>query len=639
MYYVLALDQGTTSTRALMFRPDGSVAATARRELPQIFPGPGLVEHDPELIFRHATEVIGEAIAAAGATATDVAALGITNQRETVVVWDKRTGLPVCNAVVWQCRRTAERMRSAEILDRADYINDVTGLRCDAYFSASKIEWILRSLPGALERARRGELLAGTIDCWLLYRLTGGRVHATDFTNASRTMLFDIGKLRWDENLCALFGVPTRMLPAVLPSAADFGCTLPEFFGAPIPIRALAGDQQAALYGQGCTAAGGMKNTYGTGCFLLLDTGENRVSSASGLVTTLAAGASERPRYVLEGSAFVGGAVVKWLRDELGLIPSAESSEALARSVPDSGGVFLVPAFVGLGAPYWDPDARGIITGLTRGTTRAHIVRAALESIAFGVSDLVDVMRRDCSALIFSPKPSKMRTWGAKTASPSHCRNSENKIILNANNGLSDANSDDDRALPDEENNPRSEKIPSIGDTVRSTTITDNIKSASNEGDVQSKTLFSELKADSETSNSTVTNEHGNRSANGSPLSCKTISPSDRKIMNNAKSTANERDVQSKTLFSELKADGGAAANDFLMQFQADILGMPVMRSADVETTARGAAYLAGLTCGFFDSEIKLSSPKRFTPSMPDSQRRSLISAWHSAVSRSLSSH
>lgn len=489
MKYVLSLDQGTTSTRAIIFNNKGEIVGSAQQEFRQIYPHAGWVEHDPTDIVGSAVGVIAEALIRADIVIGDIAAIGITNQRETTIVWDKKTGAPVCNAIVWQCRRTAalaERLKSEGL---SSFIYDRTGLVPDAYFSATKIKWILDNVEGARERAERGDLLFGTVDTYLMWRLSRGKIFATDYTNASRTMLFNIHTLQWDNELLKLFGIPMSMLPEVKPSCGLFGYTDKNVLGGEIPVCGVAGDQQSALFGQLCVNEGDVKNTYGTGCFLLLNTGDKAVKSYNGLVTTLGAGAGERPPYVLEGSVFAGGAVVQWLRDGLGLINSAAESEELAQRVSGSDGVYVVPAFTGLGAPYWDSGARGLICGVTRGTGREHIVRAALESIAYQSADLVAAMQRDA----------------------------------------------------------------------------------------------------------------------GININC-------------------------------LRVDGGASANDFLMQFQADILGVKLQRPAVVETTALGAAELAGLACGYWSGIKELESQRKtereFVPSMTEKDRLAALSGWQTAVGR-----
>jgi glycerol kinase len=486
--YVLALDQGTTSSRALLFDQEGTVRAVAQREFDQIFPQPGWVEHKPEQIASSQIAVAREALSKAGAQPNDVAAIGVANQRETTIVWNRETGEPVHNAIVWQDRRTAdfcERLRSE---GHGPLIQQRTGVLIDSYFSASKISWILDNVPGTRALAEAGRLAFGTVDTWLLWELTGGRVHATDASNASRTMLFNIHTGAWDHELLDLFRVPASMMPTVLSSSEIYG----EVSGADglnkIPLAGIAGDQQAALFGQRCIRPGLTKNTYGTGCFMLQNTGRRAVPSSNRLVTTIAWKLGDVTEYALEGSVFVGGAVVQWLRDGLGLIRKSEEVEALANSVADNGGVYFVPAFVGLGAPHWDSYARGSMFGITRGTTSGHIARAALESIAYQVADLLDAMRLDS------------------------------------------------------------------GDAVQ-----------------------------------------------------------------------------------ELRVDGGAAANDSLVQFQSDILGVPVVRPAVTETTALGAAYLAGLAVGFWKSGLDASvkaNDRRFEPRMPSSQARTLRNRWNEAVSR-----
>ena len=487
MKYILALDQGTTSTRAIIFDKGGEIITTAQREFRQIYPKPGWIEHSPQDIWGSAVAVIGEALARAELSASDIEAMGITNQRETTIVWNKKTGKPVYNAIVWQCRRTAELCRRLD----SDFIYERTGLVPDAYFSATKIKWILDNVDGAREKAESGELLFGTIDTYLLWQLSRGKIFATDYTNASRTMLFNIHTLEWDKELLALFDIPESMLPEVHPSSYNYGATDSGLFGAAMPICGVVGDQQAALFGQLCTEKGDVKNTYGTGCFLLMNTGDSAVKSTNGLVTTLGAGTSDKPCYVLEGSVFVGGAVVQWLRDEMKLISSADESETEATAAPDSGGVYLVPAFTGLGAPYWNAEARGTITGITRGTTRQHIVRAALESIAYQVYDLVEAMQKDSGIKI-----------------------------------------------------------------------------------------------------------------------------------------------------TRLAVDGGACKNNFLMQFQSDILGLNTVRPKVSETTALGAAYLAGLSSGYWSGieELRrnIAAERTFTPNMDGQTRKSLVEGWHSAVKRTL---
>jgi glycerol kinase len=485
--YVLALDQGTTSSRALLFDQDGRVRAVAQREFDQIFPQPGWVEHDPEEIAFSQIAVARGALEKAGASAKDVAAIGITNQRETTIVWNRETGLPIHNAIVWQDRRTADFCERLRRDGHASLIQQRTGLLIDAYFSATKICWMLENVPGARASAEAGKLAFGTVDSWLVWKLTRGTVHATDTTNASRTMLFNIHAGAWDRELLDLFRIPLSMMPAVGSSSEAYGdvTAINELTG--IPIAGIAGDQQAALFGQRCSEPGMTKNTYGTGCFMLQNTGTRAIPSVNRLVTTVAWKLRGKTEYALEGSVFVGGAVVQWLRDGLGLIRKSEEVEVLAKSVADNGGVYFVPAFVGLGAPHWDSYARGSIFGLTRGSSAGHIARAAVESIAYQVADLLDAMRRD--------------------------------------------------------------------------------------------------------SGGTVT---------------------------------------------ELRVDGGAAANDSLMQFQADILRVPVLRPAVTETTALGAAYLAGIAVGFWSSN--LASPeggRRFEPHMPASEAQALRDRWNEAVARS----
>lgn len=484
MKYILSLDQGTTSSRAIIFDKSGTPVISAQREFPQIYPAPGWVEHNPQDIYASSVSVIAEAVARSGISVEDICAMGITNQRETTLVWDKKTGKPVYNAIVWQCRRTAEECDKLKDRHKAE-IYDKTGLIPDAYFSATKIKWILDNVSGARERAEKGELLFGTVDTYLMWMLSKGRIFATDYTNAARTMLFNIHTLKWDGGLLKLFGIPESMLAEVKPSGSFYGFTDKSVLGSPVKICSAVGDQQAALFGQLCFDKGEVKNTYGTGCFLLMNTGDKAVKSANGLLTTLGA-SLDKPPYVLEGSVFAGGAGVQWLRDGLGVIDSAESSERLALSVKDTGGVYVVPAFTGLGAPYWNSSARGTVTGITRGTTKAHLVRAVLEGIAYQVSDVVKAMECD---------------FGGK--------------------------------------------------------------------------------------------------------------------------------------IKRLAVDGGASGNSFLMQFQADLLGIETVRPKVFETTALGAAYLAGLCCGFWESVTELKQNcayTKFVPDMDEDRRNKLISGWHKAV-------
>lgn len=488
--YILALDQGTTSSRALVFDGNGSMLAVSQQEFTQHYPQPGWVEHDAEEIWFTQLSTARDAIARAGIEWSDIAAIGITNQRETTVVWDTATGKPVAPAIVWQCRRTADYCRDLKANGWEEQIRNRTGLVVDAYFSGTKVKWILDHVPGARERAERGEILFGTIDTWLMWKLSGGKVHATDYSNASRTMLYNIHTLQWDDTILQEFAVPVAMLPEVKPSSGLFGETDPSLFGGPIPLAGVAGDQQAALFGQACFESGMAKNTYGTGCFLLMNTGTRPVTSTQGLLTTIAWGVDGKVEYALEGSVFVAGAAILWLRDGLGIIQHAAETAELATSIGDTGGVYLVPAFVGLGAPYWDAYARGTLVGMTRGTGRAHIARAALEAIAYQTRDVLDAMVRD--------------------------------------SGL---------------------------------------------------------------------------------------------------------DLQA------LRVDGGASRNDFLVQFQADMLGKPVQRPLNVETTAMGAAYLAGLATGVWADKRELAARWRaantFTPAMGVDQRTRLYSGWQRAVERS----
>ena len=402
--YIMALDAGTTSNRCILFDQEGRVRAAAQKEFPQIFPRPGWVEHDAREIWATQLGVAVEAMGKIGATAADIAAIGITNQRETTVVWDRATGEPMYNAIVWQCRRTSAYCDELKARGYAEAIRRKTGLVVDAYFSGPKIRWILDNVPGARRRAEAGELLFGTVETWLIWLLTGGRVHVTDYSNASRTMLFNINTLDWDEELLDLMDIPRSMLPTPVPSSQVYGETDPGFFGRSIPIAGAAGDQQAALFGQACFTPGQAKNTYGTGCFLLMNTGDKPVFSSSGLVTTVAWGLGNRVSYALEGSIFVAGAAIQWLRDEMRLIDSAADSEYHAGKVADTAGCYVVPAFTGLGAPYWDQYARGAIVGLTRGVNKNHIIRATLESIAYQVSDVLEAMRADSGIALTSLK-------------------------------------------------------------------------------------------------------------------------------------------------------------------------------------------------------------------------------------------
>ncbi len=489
--YVLALDQGTTSSRAILFDRKGNAVAVAQQPFPQIYPQPGWVEHDPAVLWETQLGVAREVLAKAGVHAGEVAAIGLTNQRETTLVWERDSGKPLRNAIVWQCRRTAGLCDALKARGFEPHVRERTGLVIDAYFSATKLQWILDQHPGARERARRGELLFGTVDTWLLWKLTGGRVHATEVSNASRTMLFDIDGLCWDETLLDALDIPAAMLPEVRPSSGVFGHTEVGLFdGVAIPIAGCAGDQQAALFGQSCFEPGMVKSTYGTGCFMLMNTGGKRVPSKHGLLTTVAWGLDGRVDYALEGSIFVAGAAMQWLRDELRVLDRVEDSEALAQSVPDSGGVVVVPAFVGLGAPHWDMYARGTVLGLTRGSNRAHLVRATLESIGLQAHDVLAAMQEDAGIAL-----------------------------------------------------------------------------------------------------------------------------------------------------TTLKVDGGAAANGFLMQFQADVLGVPVERPAVNETTAMGAAFLAGLAVGVWRDTAEIAAmwqrDRRFAPVMALEQRERIVAGWRRAVQRS----
>jgi len=495
MTYLLALDQGTSSSRSIVFDAQGRPVAQAQQEITQIYPQPGWVEHDPQEIWRTQLATAREVLLKAGIQASEVHAVGITNQRETTVVWDRATGTPIHNAIVWQDRRAEPTCIALRDSGMADTILAKTGLLIDAYFSATKLKWILDQVPGARQRAANGELAFGTVDSWLIWHLTGGTVHATDVSNAARTMLFNIHTNQWDPDLLQALDIPAAMMPQVKPSSALFGEIDASHLGHAITIGGVAGDQQSALFGQACFKAGMVKNTYGTGCFMLMHTGAQFQTSHNGLLTTSAAQTSDQAQYAIEGGVFVGGAVVQWLRDGLKAIQASGEVQALAESVPDSGGVIMVPAFTGLGAPYWKPDARGTITGLTRGSTIAHIARAALESIAYQSAALLKAMTRDA---------------------------------LDAGSGA----------------------------------------------------------------------------------------------------------VQ------ELRVDGGACVNDLLMQFQADLLGIPVVRPAVTETTALGAAYLAGLATGIYRSTDELTglwqAERRFEPTMPPDQAQGLMDRWEHAVRQSV---
>jgi glycerol kinase len=490
--YVMALDQGTTSSRAILFDRSGAIAAVDQYEFTQHFPKPGWVEHDPLEIWESQLRAGRGVLEKAGASAGDVAAVGITNQRETALVWDRASGEPIHAAIVWQSRQTADICDELRSRGLEDEVRARTGLVIDAYFSATKIRFILDAVPGAQERAERGELAFGTVDSWLVYKLTKGRVHATEFSNASRTLIYNIHQCDWDDLLLRELRIPREMLPEVRDTSGVFGSVEPEWFGAEIPISGIAGDQQAALFGQGCFSAGAAKNTYGTGCFLLMNTGEEAVASETGLVTTIAWGIDGRVEYALEGSIFVAGAAVQWLRDGLGLIADAAETQAAAEAVPDTGGVYVVPAFVGLGAPHWDQRARGIIAGITRGTTREHLIRATLESIGYQTRDVVECLARD--------------------------------------SGLQ---------------------------------------------------------------------------------------------------------------LGELRVDGGACQNDFLMQFQADLLGVPVRRPPVLEVTALGAAALAGIAVGYWSDRAQLEDAvgegaSVFEPAMGADRRDALYTGWKRAVERAM---
>lgn len=485
--YVMALDAGTTSNRCILFNESGQIVSMAQKEFTQIFPKPGWVEHDPNEIWYTMSGVAFEAMQMAKAKAADIAAIGITNQRETTIVWDKKTGEPVYNAIVWQCRRTADYCDTLKEKGLTDYFKNKTGLVIDAYFSGTKLKWILDNVEGVRKRAEAGELLFGTVETWLIYKLSGGKVHVTDYSNASRTMLFNINTCEWDDEILKEFNIPKTMLPKAVSNSEVYGMTDPELFGGEIPIAGAAGDQQSALFGQTCFEAGEAKNTYGTGGFLLMNTGDKPIFSKNGLVTTIAWGIDGKITYALEGSVFVAGAAIQWLRDELRLIKNAAESEALALEVPDTNGCFVVPAFTGLGAPYWDQYARGAIVGLTRGVNRNHIIRATLDSITYQTNDVLSAM----------------------------CADTGHKL-------------------------------------------------------------------------------------------------------------------------KSIKVDGGASQNNYLVQTQADVSNAPVMRPRCVETTAMGAAYLAGLAVGYFKSfdDIKKNwaLDKEFKPSITDEERETRLKGWKKSV-------
>lgn len=488
--YIMSLDQGTTSSRCILFDTHGQIVSSAQREFRQIYPNAGWVEHDPMDIWATQFSVATEAMLKANIDSKNIAAIGIANQRETTVVWNKKTGRPIYNAIVWQCRRTAEFCDELRKKGYEEKIREKTGLILDAYFSATKIKWILDNVDGAREEAEKGNLLFGNIDTWLIWNLTKGEIHVTDYTNASRTMLFNIHDLKWDEELLKLMDIPISMMPEVKPSSCIYGYTAEGLFGCPIPISGDAGDQQAALFGQTCYEDGAAKNTYGTGCFLLMNTGTKAVKSKNGLLTTIAWGVDGKVEYALEGSVFIAGAAVQWLRDEMRMIKTAAETEKYAKAVNDTNGVYFVPAFVGLGAPYWDPYARGTVIGITRGTKKEHFIRAVLESLAYQTNDVLKAMEDDS------------------------------------------------------------------GITLKS-----------------------------------------------------------------------------------LKVDGGACVNNFMMQFQADILGVNVQRPKVTETTALGAAYLAGLAVGYWKDKQDISNnwaiSKKFVPDMDEKQREKLLNNWHEAVKRS----
>ena len=489
--YILALDQGTTSSRAILYDYDGKVVKIAQKEFTQFYPKAGWVEHDPMEIWGSQSGVVSELLATTGIGPEEIAAIGITNQRETTVVWERKTGKPIYNAIVWQCRRTSAICDELKARGLEKYIRENTGLVLDAYFSGTKIKWILDNVEGARKQAKNGELLFGNIDTWLIWNLTRGKVHVTDYSNASRTMLYNIKDLKWDEKMLKELDIPASMLPEVKPSSAVYGHTDARIFGAEIPIAGDAGDQQAALFGQACYTPGMVKNTYGTGGFMLMLTGEKLVHSENGLVTTIAWGINNKVEYAMEGSIFIAGAAIQWLRDSLRVIYDAKDSEYFATTVPDTQGVYVVPAFVGLGAPYWDMYARGAILGITRGTNRNHIIRATLESLAYQTRDVLELMRNECSLDL-----------------------------------------------------------------------------------------------------------------------------------------------------CELRVDGGACANNFLMQFQSDIMGIPVERPEIIETTALGAAYLAGLAVGFWKDQSMIAERRkvnrRFLPQMDDAKKEKLYAKWKKAVLRSM---
>ncbi len=499
--YIMTLDEGTTSARTIIYDKKGNMISVAQKEFTQIFPKEGWVEHDAVEIWSTQMGVAQEALLRAGLTYEDIDSIGITNQRETAIVWDKNTGEPVYNAIVWQCRRTAEFCDGLKEKGYTDMIRQKTGLLIDPYFSGTKVRWILENVPGARDKAEKGELLFGTIETWLIWKLTGGKAHVTDYSNASRTMMFNINTLEWDDEILEILDVPKSMLPKAMPSSCVYGETIPNIFGGPIKIAGACGDQQSALFGQTCFKVGEAKNTYGTGAFLLMNIGEKPILSDNGLVTTIAWGLDGKVYYALEGSVFVCGAAIQWLRDEVNILENSPQSEEMALSVDTNGGMYVVPAFTGLGAPYWDPYARGAIFGITRGTNKYHLVRATLESLAYQVKDLIDSMNQD------------------------------------------------------------------LQDTA--------------EG------------------------------AGG---------------------------IDKSLGLSTLRVDGGASANNFLMQFQSDILDCPVVRPVCIETTSLGAAYLAGLATGYWESQQDILDnwqiERKFTPDMTEEKRDELLKGWKKAVSR-----
>ena len=652
--FILALDQGTTSSRAIVFRDDATVAGVGQREFGQLFPQPGWVEHDPEAIWRSQLEAAREAIASARVAPGGIAALGIANQRETVVLWERATLRPLANAIVWQDRRTAEACERLRADGLEGLIRARTGLVIDAYFSGTKLAWLLDHLPGARERAEGGELAAGTIDAWLIARLTNGAVHATDRTNASRWMVFDIDRGAWDAELLAALRIPEAVLPEVRPSAGDFGRCAPEYLGAALPIAGVAGDQQAALFGQVCVRPGMAKNTYGTGCFLLLVTDGRPRAETAGLITTLTAvPPGGDAGYALEGSIFVAGAAVQWLRDGLGLIRTAAESEPVARSVPSSDGVYVVPAFVGLGAPHWDMYARGTIVGLTRGAGRAHLVRATLESIAYQTRDVVEAMEQVSGVAL-----AELRVDGGAATNDllmqmqadilgrTVVRPAVTETTALGAAALAGLAAGVWPSLPEGEPGYALEGsifvagaavqwlrdgLGVIRTAAESEAVARSVPSSEGVYVVPAFTGLGAPHWDMYARGTIVGLTRGTGRAHVVRATLESIAYQTRDVVE-----AMER--ASGVALAELRVDGGAAANDLLMQVQADILGRPVVRPAVTETTALGAAALAGLTTAVWRSLPELEAhwrvDRRFEPALPAAEREAAHRGWRRAVER-----